>query len=86
MSQEKVKESDPNREYKSKMLMMIEMERQRLLMQCCKAGMEEKEVDRILHEDNVPDYDFENFKLRMGMKLEKKTYGQKVAERKEEER
>jgi hypothetical protein len=34
-----------------------------------------------LTEENVPDYDFENFKRRMGIKAEKKTYGQKVEER-----
>lgn len=61
--------------------MMLEMERLRLVTLCCRAGMEEQEVDRILSEENVPDYDFDNFKLRMGIKAEKKTYGQKVEER-----
>ena len=60
------------------MVMMLEMEKLRLVTQCLRAGMKEEEVDRILQEENVPDYDFENFKLRMGIKAEKLTYGQKV--------
>lgn len=66
---------EEHKEYQAKMVMMLEMEKLRLITQCCRAGLEEQEVDRILHEENVPDYDFENFKLRMGKKLEKKTYG-----------
>jgi hypothetical protein len=47
--------------------MTLEMEKLRLVTLCCRAKMEEAEVDRILNEENVPDYDFENFKLRMGI-------------------
>lgn len=79
-------DEDPNQEYKSKINMMLEMEKLRLVTLCCRAGMEEQEVDRILTEENVPDYDFENFKRRMGIKAEKKTYGQKVEERQQIER
>ena len=50
-----------------------------------KAGMSEEDVERVLAEERVSDYDFENFKLRMGIKLEKKTYGQKVEERQKAE-
>ena len=83
---QQVDEEDPNKEYKEKINMTLEMEKLRLVTLCCRAGMEEAEVDRILNEENVPDYDFENFKLRMGIKRDKKTYGQKVAEREEIER
>lgn len=41
-------DEDPNREYKAKMVMMLEMEKLRLVTQCLKAGMQEPEVDRIL--------------------------------------
>jgi hypothetical protein len=47
--------------------------------------MSEEDVERVLAEERVSDYDFENFKLRMGIKLEKKTYGQKVEERQKAE-
>ena len=47
--------------------------------------MSEEDVERVLAEERVSDYDFENFKLRMGIKLDKKTYGQKVEERQKAE-
>ncbi len=65
--------------------MMIEMEKLKLVSLTCREGIKEHDIDKILNEENVPDYDFANFKLRMGIKSEKKTYGQKVAERKEME-
>jgi hypothetical protein len=55
--------------------MMIEMEKLKLVSLTCREGIKEHDIDKILNEENVPDYDFANFKLRMGIKSEKKTYG-----------
>ena len=64
---------------------MIEMEKLKLISMTMREGISEKDIDKILEEDNVPDFDFDNFKRRMGIKAKKMTYGQKVAERKENE-
>ena len=66
--------------------MMIEIEKLRLISLSCREGIKEKEVERILNEENIPDYDFANLKIRLGIKVVKKTYGQKVEERKQLER
>ena len=35
----------------------------------------EQGVERVLNEENVPDYSFENLKIMMGIKARKITYG-----------
>ena len=59
-------------DYKRTITNFIEMERLKLITYAVAAGIDEAAVDKLLEEENIPDYDLENLKSRLGIKKEKK--------------
>ena len=55
-------------DYREKIHMIIEMEKLKLVTCAIREGISEQDVDRVLQEENLPDYDLENLKLRLGIK------------------
>ena len=59
-------------DYRRTISNFIEMERLKLITYAACEGIDEKVVEKLLEEENVPDYDLSNLKARLGFKKEKK--------------
>ena len=56
------------------------MEHLKLLAIAQQSGIEEEQIDKLMKEQNLADYDIENVKIRLGIKRDQKTKEEKVAE------
>jgi len=70
--------SEDEYDYRQKIKLFVEMEKLKLISLAMQAGIPEADVDKLLSEENVPDYDLDNLKTRLGIEVVKKKRSKKV--------
>ena len=54
-------------DYREKLRLFIEMEKLKLISLAAMSGIPDDQVENYLNEENVPDYDLDNLKVRLGI-------------------